>query len=361
MNAGDQPVVAIDATLFRSKRGGDSTYWEGLIQAFSQVGSGWRFLLLTNRLKEKNVPKLPENFIWIDLPMRNNRWLSMVTMPLIARKHRANIFHTQYNLSPFAKNGITTIHDVSFFVGPEWFSHKDRMFLQKLIPGSAKRAKKVITVSETSKKDILRFIKIPEKKVHVTPLAPREIFVPQSEEMINKVCAKYNITKPYLFTLGSRWARKNLEFAVEVFNELKIKNMKLVIAGDTNWQGISLGENIVIPGYVPDEDLPALYSGASLLIFTSKYEGFGLPVVESFACGTPVVCSSGGALREVAGDAGIIKEGFDKDDWARSIAELLSDSSMLSVMCDNGLKRAKEFSWQKTAQLTLNVYKDVLR
>ena len=361
MNAGNQPVVAIDATLFRSKRGGDSTYWEGLIQAFSQIPSEWQFLLLTNRLKEKNVPKLPENFIWIDLPMRNSRWLSMVTMPLIARKHRANVFHTQYNLSPFAKNGIATIHDVSFFIGPEWFSHKDRMFLQRFIHGSAKRAKKVITVSETSKNDILRFIKIPEEKIHVTYLAPREIFVPQSEEIINKVCEKYNITRPYIFTLGSRWARKNLEFAVEVFKELKKESLKLVIAGDTNWQEISLDENIVIPGYVSDEDLPALYSGASLLVFTSRYEGFGLPVVESFACGTPVVCSSGGALKEVAGEAGFVKEGFDKKEWAQCITELLSDSSMLSVMRSNGLKRAKEFSWRKTAQLTLDVYKDVLR
>lgn len=358
------PLVAIDATLVGGEHTGDSTYWTGLLRAMLEKDRGVRLLLLSNVQKPDCLPELPTWARWVVLGGRRNRYLSQVRMPIAARRLGARAYHTQYTLSPLAPGGITTIHDVSFLIGPQWFQPRDRILLSRLVPGSARRARRVITVSETSKRDIVRLLGVPEEKVVVTPNGVDERFHPvPTGEALGRI-KKYGVAPPYILTVGTRWPRKNMGLAIEAAARLPAEvPHRLVVTGKRGW-GMEEWEHgphdrVQFTGYVQDEDMPALYSAADLYLCPSHYEGFGLPVVEAMACGTAVLTSAGGALPEVVGDAGIIEEQLDADTWAARIASLLRDSSMLAAMRERGLQRSRHFSWEAAAERTLEVYREV--
>ncbi|HWP31915.1 MAG TPA: glycosyltransferase family 1 protein [Fimbriimonadales bacterium] len=353
-------IIALDATLIGGTYTGDSVYWTNLVRALSRIEHEFEFLLLSqNSPKEINLSS--ENFRLVTLPKYPKRWLSWVTMPLLAKKLGAEAFHTQYTLSPFAKNGITTIHDVSFFLHPEWFRFKDRFLLRTFVPGSAKRAKKVITVSEASKKDIVRYLNIPENKVSVTPLGVNENFFPRNEKEISEVLKKYGVERPYLLCVGTRWPRKNIALVIQAMRFLPVFiPHKLYVVGKAGWGDEPYHPRVRFLGYVSDEDLPALYTAADIYLCPSLYEGFGLTVLEAFACGTPVITSVAGGLCEVAGDAAVTMENMTAEAWAEAIRALLADSSKISELKEKGFARAKLFNWQKTAELTLEVYREVV-
>lgn len=325
---------------------------------------GLRLALLSNVPKPECLPDLPDWARWVCLGGRPNRYFNQVRMPLAARRLGARAFHTQYTLSPLAPGGITTIHDVSFLIGPEWFRPRDRFLLTRLVPASARRAKRVITVSETSRRDIVRLLGIPEEKVIVTWNGVDERFKPVPRDEALARLAKYGIEPPYMLTVGTRWPRKNMGLAIEAAELLPSEiPHRLVVTGKPGW-GMDAWEagsrsRVQFTGYVEDGDMPALYSAADLYLCPSHYEGFGLPVVEAMACGTPVLSSSGGALPEVIGDAGVIEGRLDPKVWAGRIASLLQDSSMLARMSEQGLQRAQQFTWEAAAERTLDVYREV--
>jgi len=312
--------VAIDARLAAGTSTGDSSYWSGLIYGLSRLDLGLDFLLLSNVQKPDSIPNSP-NFSWVNVPSRSSRWWSYVLFPLIGRRMRADAFHTQYSLSPLVGNrGITTIHDVSFLLGPEWFKARDRMILSRTVPDSVKRARKVIAVSRTCRDEL-------------------------------------DVEAPYLLTVGTRWPRKNMSLAIEA---AKIAGSKIVVTGKAGWGEESLGGNAQTVGYVSNESLCALYSGASLYLAPSRHEGFGIPVIEAFACGCPVLCSIGGALPEVAGDAAFVEPTWDPQHWAESIRNLLGDSGKLHDLRRRGFERVKLFDWVESARLTAEVYREVV-
>src|SRR5438876_631780 len=173
-----RPRIALDATLVGGRNTGDTSYWNGLLSGLAEVASEFDFLLLSD---SPQPHEYGERFRWVRLPRVSRKWFSLVTMPLAARRMGAQVFHTQYTLSPFAKKGVATIHDVSFFIGPEWFKPKDRFLLQRFVPPSAKRAAKVITVSEAGKRDLVRYLGIAPEKVAVTYNAAGDIFKPIPE------------------------------------------------------------------------------------------------------------------------------------------------------------------------------------
>lgn len=358
------PLVAIDATLVGGENTGDTSYWTGLVRALLKKEADVRLALLSHREKPGCLPALPEWARWIQLGGRPNRYFNQVRMPLAARRLGARAFHTQYTLSPLAPGGITTIHDVSFLIGPEWFRPRDRFLLSRLVPASARRAQKVLTVSETSKRDIVRLLGIPEEKVVVTWNGVDERFQPVGREEALARLVRYGVSPPYVLTVGMRWPRKNMALAIEAAERLPEEvPHRLVVTGKPGW-GMEKWESrphprVQFSGYVSDEDMPALYSLADLYLCPSHYEGFGLPVVEAMACGTPVLSSAGGALPEVVGDAGAIEERLDPEVWAARITSLLQDSSMLARMRDLGLQRAKRFTWDEAAERTLEVYREV--
>jgi glycosyltransferase involved in cell wall biosynthesis len=343
-------TVALDARLVGGTSTGDSSYWTGLLHGLSKLDIDLRFLLLSNAPKPMGIPE-SSNFVWRHVPAKSSRWWSYIAFPLHARREGAGVIHSQYSLSPLVgRRGITTIHDVSFFIGPEWFRPRDRMILSRTVPAAVKRARKVIGVSKTCIAEIERYIPAAKGKTvaiyNGLPPWVRRIEDPQP------VLDKYAIQRPYLLTVGTQWPRKNMKLAIEA-----AKDHRLVVTGKSGW-GDQAQSGAV--GYVSNEELCALYSGASLYLAPSRHEGFGIPVVEAFECGCPVICSTGGALPEVAGDAAIIEPTWDAGHWAETIREALADSSKLDELRQRGFERAKQFDWVESARQTVNVYREVL-
>jgi glycosyltransferase involved in cell wall biosynthesis len=350
-------IIALDVRTVGNRKTGDTTYWTGLLHGLSRIGGDCRYLLYSNAPRPAEIPDC-ERFQFIQLPSSNERWWSLVAFPLAARRAGANLIHTQYNLSPLAKSGVTTIHDVSFFVGPEWFKPKDRILLTRFVPKSARRAKRVITVSEASKRDITKYIAGVEDKISVTPEAGGMGI----KKVDNPDIRRLGIERPFLLTVGTRWPRKNMKLAIDAVEKLSPSlPHRLAVTGHPAWDETAVGGRSFATGYLSDEDLSTLYSSASLYLAPSWYEGFGLTLVEAFSCGCPVLCSSGGSHPEVAGDAAEVETTWDAEHWAHTIESMLQDSSKLESMRRKGEERARSFSWDTTAKLTEAAYREALR
>jgi glycosyltransferase involved in cell wall biosynthesis len=286
----------------------------------------------------------------------------MVQFPLAARREGASAIHTQYSLSPLVGGlGITTIHDVSFLIQPSWFSLKDRTLLTLGAQSAAKRAKAIIGVSNTDQQEIERYLPATKGKVTVTTNACPPWIVPcERNEAKRLVAEAFGIYEPYLMTLGTRWARKNMDLAVEAVKGLGSDfPHQLAVVGKGHWSLEELGNRGRSLGYVPNQQLGWLYSAADLYLAPSRHEGFGIPVLEAFRCGCPVMCSSGGALPEIAAGAGVVMRSWSPPDWTEAIRTLLTDSSKLQILSEAGYRREREFNWSSTARKTLEIYLDV--
>lgn len=354
------PVVAIDARLVAGESTGDSTYWTGLLHGFSKIKLDFQILLLSNAEKPAGIP-WSEQFEWRKVKARNGRLWSIIAFPRAARRAGAAAVHTQYTLSPFVRrNGITTIHDVSFLIGPDWFRPRDRILMRRSVPGSARRAAAVIAVSRTSKEEIEGFFPSARGKTYVTYLAcPPWIHpVRNAKETLEKTLG---IREPFMLTVGTRWPRKNMKLAVDACDLLAAETARtLVITGKEGWGDLHPSSRTKSVGYVDAETLSALYSAADLYLAPSRHEGFGIPVLEAFTCGCPVICSSGGAFPEIAGEAAIVQQGWDAAEWSRTISETLGDSSRLDSLRELGRERASQFSWEETARQTAEIYRRVI-
>lgn len=361
IRASGEKIFALDARLVKGTSTGDSTYWTSLVEGMvGQVGSA-RVLLLSDVGKPADL-QLGDCFEWVVAPAKSSRWWSLVTFPLLARRLGADVIHAQYSLSPLVGiKGVTTIHDISFFIGPEWFKAKDRFILSKTVPAAARRAAKIITVSETSKREIEKFIPAAAGKVAVTPLASpswiQRVGRQTAQRMLRE---KLGLDVPFLLTVGTRWPRKNMQLAVDAVNALdKSYSHQLVVTGKAGWGESGLGNRGRAVGYVDAETLSCLYSAAAIYLAPSRHEGFGIPLMEAFRCGCPVVCSSGGALPEVAGDAGVVETSWEASQWTNTIGRLLDDPSKLELLRSRGLERETLFTWTETARRTLEVYREV--
>ena len=358
-----EPAIAIDARLVAGASTGDSTYWTSLIQAFLRQSSDARLLLFSNASRPEIIPET-RTISWIQVSARSSRWWSYVSFPLAARRHRANVVHTQYSLSPLVtRGGVTTVHDVSFLIGPEWFKPRDRAILSRTVPASCRRASRIIAVSEKCRQEIERFIPTAAGKTRVVCNAcPDWIHRVPPESAREIVRQKTGVTEPYMLTVGTRWPRKNMALALDAAALLPAQiPHRLVVTGKPGWGEERLGERGVAVGYVDTDTLSALYSAADLYLAPSRHEGFGIPVLEAFRCGCPVLCSSGGALPEVAGDAAVVATSWEPADWAESIRLLLGDPSKIEDLKKRGTERERSFTWDLAARQTLDVYREAAR
>lgn len=350
-NAQKVPVVAIDARLVASRATGDATYWTGLLTGLSQLSEQVKVVAFTDRA----IPELAA-FRGVEVVVLRgspSRFWSLVRFPMAARRLGA-ILHTQYNVSPLARRAVTTVHDVSFFVGPEWFPAKDRVLLQRFVPKSCARAKAVITVSETSKREIEQFIPAARGKVHAIHNGPNLLLKPPDNPEALRTTAK--IPGQYLLTVGTRWPRKNMRLAVEAAAG---HGLPLVITGKPGWGEEPGGTKTITTGYVDEPTLAALYQGASIYLAPSLHEGFGLPLLEAWGFDCPVICGPGGALPEVAGDAALVLPDYEVATWHQGIASLLADSGKVETLRARGRERLRLFSWDKAARETLAVYQAI--
>ncbi|MCS6918803.1 MAG: glycosyltransferase family 4 protein [Fimbriimonadales bacterium] len=368
--------IGVDARLLTGAYTGDRTYWRGLLKAFHEIlnPAEHRLILFSTRpIPEGALPKSPL-YEHVVVPTYSERLWSLLRLPKLTREYRCDIIHTQYTVSPFFKTpAVTTVHDISFLIEPRWFPLKDRILLGLTVPASCRRARRVLTVSETSREDIIEILRLPPEKVIATPNGLPEGFYPiekaQAQAWVRK---QYGIEPPFALAVGVLQPRKNWELAlVAVYFARKEYDLplRLVLTGKPGWARRALDEAkrelgarewLIETGYVPDEHLVWLYNAAEVFLYPSFYEGFGLPPLEAMACGAPVIASNGGALPEVVGSGGILLPPNEAGLWANAIRTILTHDEFRANLREKALQRAQCFSWRATAEGTLKAYEQAL-
>ncbi len=283
-----------------------------------------------------------------------------------------DVYHAvNYVLPPVKKaKRILSIHDLCFLRHPEWASPKIVGPFQRTIRKHAHEADKVIACSESTKREIVDLLELPEDRIQVIYDAADVLFQPVDPVLAQKQIEEaLNITFPYLLFVGTREPRKNLGGLLEAFSKADIPH-HLVIAGGAGWNSndlqeqvtrLNLADKVHFTGYLNDRALfPALYSAAAAFVFPSWYEGFGLPLLEAMACGCPVIASNATSMPEVGGDAALYVSPQDTDVWAKNLEQVTGDDALRQSMRLQGLEQAKRFSWQQCAEETLNCYRSVL-
>jgi len=284
-----------------------------------------------------------------------------------------DLFHATEHLLPRLSRirTVFTLHDLIFRFDPASHLPLNRIYLNLMVPRFLRAADVIIAVSECSKRDAVQLYGIPAEKIHVIPEGVDARFKPSPPERVEHVRSTYHLPERFVLCVGTIEPRKNLPILFEVLASRREQGLEvwpLVIAGKPGWlyepifqRVTELGlQNLVhFTGFFPDDDLPALCSAATLLAMPSRYEGFGLPVLEAMACGTPVVCSNTSSLPEVAGDAALLVPPDDVRGWDEAIACVLTDDALRAQMRERGLAHAVRFTWEQAARQTADLYRRV--
>ena len=287
----------------------------------------------------------------------------------------ADIFHATEHLLPRLHHirSVFTLHDLIFRFDPGSHLPLNRIYLNLMMPRFLRAADVVISVSECSKRDAINLYGTPEEKIHVVPEGVDARFTPSDDPIrLAQVREKYKLPERYVLFVSTIEPRKNLPVlfdALALRREQGLEMWPLVVVGKLGWlyepilnriTGLGLQDWIFQTGFVADEDLPVLYSAAALHVMPSRYEGFGLSVLEAMACGTPVVCSNTSSLPEVAGQAALLVPPDDIRGWAEAISRLWNDDLLRARLRERGLAQAAHFTWQNAARETLAIYEQVV-
>jgi len=333
------PLVVIDADVLGRQRTGDETYVENLLRRLPALGGDdFRFAAVT-----RHPELVPEGVEPIELETGSQKLRMAWTLPRLLRDVGPALAHFQHALPlRLPCPAVVTIHDLSFERDAAAMPAGHRRVFKRVVPRAARNARHVIAVSERTKRDLVDLYGIAPDRITVTPHGVDPAFGPGSGG-----------PRDYLLYVGAIQARKDPLAAAEAAREV---GMKLVAVGPEREPSLAReleARGVELRGHVAKQELAELYRGAAALVLPSRFEGFGLPVLEAMASGTPVVASNDPAMREVAGDAAVFSDG----DLAAAIREALAGRDRLAAA---GLERAKAFSWEETARLTLDVYRKAL-
>lgn len=339
-------LVVIDADVLGRHRTGDETYVENLLRRLQALaGDEFRFAALTRR------PDLvPERVEPVEVRARFQELRMLIGVPRALGRLRPAIAHFQHSLPPRWRGPmVVTVHDLSFERTATAMGRRDRAIFKVVVPWSVGRARHVIAVSERTKRDLVELYKVPEERITVTPHGIDPAFGPSRTGNPGADGAH-----DYLLFVGAIQERKNPLAALDA---AKAVGLRLVVAGPEREPALARElerRGADLRGYVEKDQLASLYRGAAALVLPSRYEGFGLPVLEAMACGTPVVVNPDPALKEVAGDAALYAEPAELPD---AIRQAIAGRDRLVAA---GLSRASQFSWDETARLTLEAYRKAL-
>jgi glycosyltransferase involved in cell wall biosynthesis len=346
------PLVVLDADVLGRQRTGDESYISALLAELPRQATGLRLAAVT-----RHPELVPAGVEPIELPARSQTLRMAIALPRLLRRLKPALVHFQHSISlACPAPSVLTVQDLSFERQPELMSLRDRIVFRTAVPWSVERAARVLVGSELTKRDLLARYAPPEEKVVITPYGADPLYRPEGPAAH---------ASPYALFVGALQPRKDPVAAVEAL-ALANTELRLVLVGPERGSGseardaahrLGLDGRVEFAGHVGKDELARLYRGASLLVLPSHYEGFGLPVLEAMASGTPVVTTTAGALPEVAGDAAILVEPGDPVALAGGIERALADRERLVRA---GLERARRYTWAETARKTLDVYRELL-
>lgn len=368
-------AIYIDVSAAVHGRAGLGRYAESLARALVQEYPG-RFALFYNRDRGTSPLAGLEG-----VPVRTIRagykswrmavWLGqLLGLGFERLVPEAELYHaTEHLLLPLRRvPTVLTVHDLIYHLFPEYHKPLNYWFLNRAMPLFVQRARAVIAISESTRRDLIRCYGIPPDKVTVVYEAAAPCFRPASPEAIAAVRARYRLPEDFILTVGTIEPRKNLPRLLDALQRLRQQgdNVRLVVVGSKGWlyegffrrlEELQLGGAVLLPGYVPEADLPAVYSAARLCVLPSLYEGFGLSVLEAMACGTAVVCSRAASLPEVGGSAAHYFDPTDVEEMAEAIKTVWQNEELRAEMSQRGLAQAARFSWMQAAEETMAVYR----
>ena len=371
--------VAINAHLLahtRSfRRAGVSNYVEALLAHLGTLDRRNRYTVYTTRGLDGAALALPPNFSVRPsrLPTINPRvripWEQLLA-PLLLRLNRADIFHGVLNVAPLfcPVPSLVTIHDLAFLSFPQTFRSVNRAYLAWATRASARRAARILAVSEFTKREIVRFLGIPAERIVVTYDACDERFAPPEPAALAAFRRRSGLPERFILFLGTLEPRKNLPTLLDAYAGIaRSTDAPLIIGGGKGWlydeifakaERLSLGDRVRFVGYIDEAEKPLWYAAATAFVFPSLYEGFGMPPLEAMACGTPVVTTTSSSLPEVVGDAALTVPPTDADALGAALLRVLSDADLRADLRARGLRQARRFSWRETAERTLAAYQD---
>jgi glycosyltransferase involved in cell wall biosynthesis len=367
--------IAIDARTVLQNKTGDRTYTLNLLRGLAKREASWRgefrFDLLLDAPDTERILPQSAGFETHIIEAKNSRFWTLFALPKWAWRERPALVHVQYLApGPLPCPFVTAIHDVVWRALPRTFPPRDRVIMKALMPLSARLARRVLTISRSSQKDITRFLGVDKSKIDITPCAvDARFFQPVSAAQIKTTRRKYNLGEaPYILSVGVLQPRKNVPRLIASFEKLRRESAdfpyQLVITGKPGWGAdADLAQkhpNLRFTGYVEDEELPALYAGAYLFAYPSLYEGFGLPIIEAMAVGCPVLTGNRSSLPEVAGDAALKVDPYRTQAIMEGLQLMLTDEELRDELRTRGRAWAGQFNIESQARATLNAYRAAL-
>ncbi len=376
--------IAIDYSAAVNQRAGIGRLVRNQVLALAEVDHDNDYRLVYARPNTGSQPQFPRarNFSRKEVGL-GERWLTILwhraklPFPADWLSGPVDVYHCpDFVLPPLRKaRGVLTVHDLAFLMRPDCADDRLRAYLEEVVPRSVRRADFIIADSENTRNDLVVLLGVQPSSIAVVPGGVEDRFEPITDrDMQQAAKRKLGINdEPFILAIGVIEPRKNLNRLMDAFQVLKERGnvhpkLKLVLAGGKGWlyddifnhhAASPVREDILLPGFVSDDLLPAIYSAAQAFAFPSLYEGFGLPILEAMACGTPVVASRASCLPEVAEGAALLVDPHNVDGLAGALELALIDQDLRKRLIQQGLERARQYSWQRAATKLLSVYRMV--
>jgi glycosyltransferase involved in cell wall biosynthesis len=376
--------IGIDYTAAVRQGGGIGRYTRSLIRALSEIDAEREYTLFVagGRDAGDGLGPWPANFRIRSVPL-SDRWLHILwqrlrlPVPIQVITGHLDLFHSpDFVLPPLGRTqAILTVHDLSFLRVPQFFVPGFREYLEGAVSRAAGRATHILADSESTRCDLVELLAVEPERITVIYPGVEPRFQPVCDAtVLDRVRARYDLPEKFVLSLGTLQPRKNFEGLIEAFGCLlasrgdgpDIADLQLVIVGGRGWmyedtfalvRRSGLLDRVRFPGFADDCDLPAIYSLATVFAFPTWYEGFGLPVLEAMACGTPVLAANNSSLPEVVGEAGLLVDASDVEALADGLARLLTDSELQARLVVAGRERARCFAWERAAWQLLEAYR----
>jgi glycosyltransferase involved in cell wall biosynthesis len=362
--------IGIDCRIAHYTQGGTGAYTRRLVQAIagSRAAAGDHLLLLeAARSSRPLLGAPPANVRRARLfTPSHHRWEQLL-LPLELLPRGMDVLHSTDCIPPFARrrcHSVITVHDLAFLLWPELLTEDSRAYFNGHIQRAVRSADAIVAVSQATKRDLVELLGVPTEMITVIYEAAGFDLQPLDKPEVEEWLRQHQLPSEYVLFVGTFEPRKNLPRLIEAFADVKRRGYagKLVLAGSPGWHAAATLEAVrqhaidVITTPISPASLPYLYGGARLLAFPSIYEGFGLPVLEAMACGTPVLTSNVSSLPEIAGDAALLVDSSETGAIAEGLWQIIQDEDLARELSRKGLTRQAEFSWERAAAQTLDVY-----